>query len=278
MEKISNNSILIIGPPNSGKTTFLAQLYGRMQSKKGNIRLARAPQNITGIKNAYERLADGMETEATPATDNLEIKIPIKWNDSELELTFKDYGGEQVREIINLLEYDKSWQTRAKENDRWILFIRPSEIFHHYDLTITGYAKIDSAKKGDGAHNELSHQYTFIELIQALLHARGTGIKNELQSPKLIIVLTCWDELGTDKKPVEILQEKLPLFLQFINSNWSKNSYTILGLSPQEFRLDNKDAREKYLDELPESFGFLVNENGNHDKDLTKLIEISLLL
>ena len=120
MEKIANNNILIIGPPNSGKTTFLAQLYGRMQSKKGNIRLARAPQNILGIKNAYERLADGLETEATPATDNLELKIPIKWEEKELELTFKDYGGEQISEIINLLEYDKTWQNRAKENDRWI--------------------------------------------------------------------------------------------------------------------------------------------------------------
>jgi GTPase SAR1 family protein len=278
MENISNNSILIIGPPNSGKTTFLAQLYGRMQAKIGNIRLARTPKNIVGIKNAYERLADGKETEATPAIDNLEVVIPIRWNENELELTFKDYGGEQVREIINLLEYNKTWQTRAKENDRWILFIRPGEIFHHYDLTITGYAKIDSTRKGDGAHNELSHQYTFIELIQALLHARGTGIKNDLQSPKLVIVLTCWDELGTDKKPSAILEEKLPLFYQFIDTIWSKNSYNVLGLSPQEFRLDTIDARDKYLDELPESFGYLVSEDGNHNKDLTKLIEIALLL
>lgn len=278
MEKTPNNNILIIGSPKSGKTTFLAQLYGRMQSKKGNIRLARAPQNIIGIIKAYERLADGMEAETTPATENLEIKVPIIWDENELELTFKDYGGEQVSKIVNLLEYDKTWQARAKDNDRWILFIRPGEIFHHYDLTITGYAKIDSAREGDGVHNEMSHQYTFIELIQALLHARGAGIKNGLRTPKLVIALTCWDELGTDKKPREILQEKLPLFHQFVETNWDGASYKVLGLSPQEFRLDNKEAKAKYLDELPESFGYLVDEQGSQDRDLTKLVELSLLL
>jgi energy-coupling factor transporter ATP-binding protein EcfA2 len=271
-----NNGLLIIGPPNSGKTTFLAQLYGRIQAKKGRITLTRAPQNITGIKNAYERLADGLETEATPATDNLEVVIPVKIDGQELELVFKDYGGEQVRDITKLLEYDKTWQQRTQENDRWILFIRPGEIYHHYDLSITGYAKIDSALTVEGVHNELSHQYNFIELIQALLHARGIGIQSDLQVPKLVVVLTCWDELHTIKTPEGILKEKLPLFFQFIEALWSSESFTILGLSPQEFPLDNDQARDKYLDELPESFGYLVDGNGKIDRDLTKVIELAL--
>jgi energy-coupling factor transporter ATP-binding protein EcfA2 len=272
----ANNGLLIIGPPNSGKTTFLAQLYGRIQAKKGRITLTRAPQNITGIKNAYERLADGLETEATPATDNLEVVIPVKIDSRQLELVFKDYGGEQVRDITKLLEYDKTWQQRTQENDRWILFIRPGEIYHHYDLSISGYAKNDSTLTAEGVHNELSHQYNFIELIQALLHARGVGIKSDLETPKLVIVLTCWDELHTTKTPKVILKEKLPLFLQFIESLWSLESFTILGLSPQEFPLDNDEARDKYLDELPESFGYLVDGSGKIDRDLTKVIELAL--
>lgn len=278
MEAKANNNILIIGPPNSGKTTFYGQLYGRMQIKKGVITLLRAPRNISGIQNAYERLADGLETQATPASENLEVIIPVKWRDKELELTFKDYGGEQVKEITDLLTYDKNWQNRAKENDRWILFIRPGEIYHHYDLTITGYAKIDSAKEGDEFHNELSHQYTYIELIQALLHARGIGIKTHLQTPKLMIALTCWDELKTTLTPDEIFREKLPLFQQFIDTLWSKESYTIVGLAAQEFRLDTEEAKNKYLDELPESFGYMVSETNREERDLTKLIEISLKL
>lgn len=279
MEAEVNNNILIIGPPNSGKTTFYAQLFGRMQLKQGVVSLLQTPKNIMAIHNAYERLAGGLEPQATPANENLEITIPVKWEDKELELIFKDYGGEQVKQITDLLVYDKTWQKRAQENDRWVLFIRPSQIYHHYDLTITGYAKIGSEQEEDDElHKELSNQYTFIELIQALLHARGIGIKADLQIPKLVIVLTCWDELQTTLNPEEVLSHKLPLFQQFIETLWSSDSYTVMGLSAQEFSLDTEEAMNKYLDELPESFGYVVYQTNEQDRDLTKLIETTLKL
>lgn len=278
MEHQINNNILIIGPPNSGKTTFFAQLYGRIQSDAGVIKLRSTPKNITAIEKAYDRLANGDETESTPATDNREITIPIKWNEKELDLTFKDYGGEQVNEIINQLAYDKVWKNRAKDNDRWILFIRPGEIYHHYDLTVTGYADVDPASESDNWHNDLSHQYIFIELVQALLHARAIGIKTDIESPKLVVALTCWDELNTELTPNNILLQKMPLFLQFISTIWAEESLSIVGLSAQEFSLDNQEAKDKYLDDLPESFGYIVTDSETKEKDLTKLIEIALEL
>ncbi len=278
MEYQINNNILIIGPPNSGKTTFFAQLYGRIQSDAGVIKLRSTPKNITAIEKAYDRLANGDETESTPATDNREITIPIKWNEKELDLTFKDYGGEQVNEIINQLAYDTVWKNRAKDNDRWILFIRPGEIYHHYDLTVTGYADVDAASESDNWHNDLSHQYIFIELVQALLHARAIGIKTDIESPKLVVALTCWDELNTELPPKDILLQKMPLFHQFITTIWAGKSLSIVGLSAQEFSLDNQEAKDKYLDDLPESFGYMVTDSETKERDLTKLIEIALEL
>ena len=110
------------------------------------------------------------------------------------------------------------------------------------------------------------------------MHARGIGIKTDLQTPKLMIALTCWDELKTTLTPDEIFREKLPLFQQFIDTLGSKESYTIVGLAAQEFRLDTEEAKNKYLDELPESFGYMVSETNREERDLTKLIEISLKL
>ena len=137
----TNNEILIIGPPKSGKTTFLAQLYGRLLDKKGKLQLVSAPENIDGIKRAYDRLTVGEETESTPATDNLEVKIPVILEGQEFVLHCKDYGGEQVRDLVALMEYDKTWIDRAKMNDRWILFIRPAEIEQRFDLSKKGYAE-----------------------------------------------------------------------------------------------------------------------------------------
>ncbi len=267
----ANNEILIIGPPKSAKTTFLAQLYGRLKAKKGQLRLSQAPTNIDGIIHAYNRLVNGLEAETTPATENLQIEIPVKKDDIEFVLNCKDYGGEQVRDITHLMEYDPSWIKRAKGNDRWVLFIRPGELSHHYDLSMKGFAEADSETTSNTT-KAASDQYHFIELIQALLHARGTGMKDIINCPRLLIVMTCWDELETQDIPLDILKAKMPLFYQFIESNWEHNMFKVVGVSAQGFPLDNDEAKDKYLDELPESFGYLVSEDGENDSDLTRLI------
>lgn len=272
-----NNEILIIGPPGSGKTTFLAQLYGRLVDKKGKLQLAFAPENIDGIKSAYNRLADGEETESTPSTDNLEVKIPVIYEGQEFVLHCKDYGGEQVRDLVALMEYDKTWIERAKMNDRWILFIRPSEIEHRFDLSKKGYAVKDQ-KEMKAPSSGTSDQSQFIELLQVLLHARGTGMKELINTPRLLIALTCWDELNTDSRPEEILQQKIPLFAHFLVANWLPGAFNIVGVSAQEFPLKTDEARDKYLDEMPQNFGFLVLDDNPKEKDLTRLIEKVLKL
>lgn len=278
-----NNEILIIGPPKSGKTTFLAQLYGRLMDKKGNLQLASAPENIDGIKSAYDRLADGKETESTPSTDNLEVKIPVIYKGQEFVLHCKDYGGEQVRDLVALMEYDKTWIDRAKTNDRWVLFIRPSEIEHRFDLSKKGYAVKDlkgknSSISGPPYQSQFIDQSQFIELVQVLLHARGTGMKDRIDTPRLLIALTCWDELSTDLTPEEILQQKMPLFAHFIAANWLPGAFKIIGVSSQEFPLKTDEARDKYLDEMPQKFGYLVLEDNPKERDLTRLIEKALSL
>lgn len=272
-----NNEILIIGPPGTGKTTFLAQLYGRLLDKKGKLQLASAPENIDGIKNAYDRLADGKETEPTPATDNLEVEIPVIHEGQEFVLHCKDYGGEQVRDLVALMEYDKTWIDRAKTNDRWILFIRPSGVEQRFDLSEKGYAEKDQ-KESNSTISGTSDQTQFIELVQVLLHARGTGMKNPIDTPRLLIALTCWDELGTDSTPEGVLQQKMPLFTQFITANWLPGAFKIMGVSAQEFPLKTEKDRDKYLDEMPQNFGYLVLDDNSKEKDLTRLIEKALIL
>lgn len=273
----ANNELLIIGPPRSGKTTFLAQLYGRLTDKKGKLQLASAPENIDGIKKAYDRLANGEETDSTPSADNLEVKIPVIHGGQEFVLHCKDYGGEQVRDLVALMEYDQTWISRAKTNDRWILFIRPSEIERRFDLSKKGYAEKDP-KETNALISGTSDQSQFIELVQVLLHARGTGMKDLIDTPRLLIALTCWDELSTDSTPEEILQQKMPLFAQFIAANWLPEAFKIIGVSAQEFPLKTDEARDKYLDEMPESFGYLVLDDNPKEKDLTRLIEKALSL
>jgi len=273
----ANNKILIIGPPNSGKTTFLAQFNMRLESSMGELKLSKAAENTSAIENACDRLANGEETEATPATENSITKIPLLLDSDEWLLEYHDYGGEQVHKLTKLLQYDKTWIERAKKHDRWILFIRPSQIHHCYDLSMKGFAAVENEKRKE-IQNIPSDQYHFIELLQVLLHARGLGTKSRIDTPRLLIVLTCWDELNTDKKPKEVLKEYMPLFYEFMASNWKEQKFKAVGVSAQGFSLSVQENKEKYQNQGPEHFGYLVTESNPEEKDLTKLIKEAIEL
>jgi hypothetical protein len=103
-------------------------------------------------------------------------------------------------------------------------------------------------------------------------------MKEPIDTPRLLIALTCWDELNTDLKPEKILQQRMPLFAHFITANWLAGSYEISGVSAQEFPLKTDETRDKYLDEMPQNFGYLVLDDNPKERDLTRLIEKALRL
>jgi hypothetical protein len=82
--------------------------------------------------------------------------------------------------------------------------------------------------------------------------------------------------LNTEEKPLDLLKARLPLLLNFIESNWDTTCMNIIGLSAQEFPLNTMGNKEKYQIDGPEKFGYLVFPDGTQTKDITVLIEQSL--
>lgn len=271
MEK--NNNILVIGKPKSSKTTYFAQFYLRIQRKKSNVKLWKAPKNIKPIDDAIKRLSKGDEVQSTPADSNEELILPIQVDNQQFELVCPDYGGEQVNNIIELMEFDEKWKARVENSDNWILFFRPGSLINYYDLSNAGYAQLEKKRSEKDLQSPLSDQCQLIELVQALLYIKGQGIKNRINKPRLLIALTCWDELNTKHNPVAYLQNNLPLLYEFVSSNWKEEAFKVFGLSAQEFPLTEQASKDKYLDDLPENFGFVVRPDGELTKDLTILVK-----
>lgn len=271
-----NDSILIIGHPASGKTTFLAQFLTRLKKRKSSITLSKIPENIKAITNAQNRLASGEEPETTPADENLELVLPIKVDGKNIDLVCPDYGGEQVNDLTAFMEIDNNWNKLVNSSNRWMLFIRPDKITPEYDLSLSSYEDIEKTKSTTFTSPGLSDQSKFIELLQALLYTKNKGMRHPIFEPKLSIVLTCWDELNTTKKPIQVLHEKTPMLLHFIETVWEKETLDTFGLSAQEFPLTSQEAKDKYLNDLPENFGYMVDQGGVEDKDITKLVKMVL--
>jgi len=278
VNSMANESILIIGHPASGKTTFLAQFFTRIKKRKSRITLSKTPGNIKAIINAQNRLAQGEEPETTPADENVELTLPIKVDGKDIDLICPDYGGEQVNDLTALMEINNDWEKLVNSSARWALFIRPHTIECDYDLSLNSYEGVRHERSEKFESPALSDQSKFIELLQILLYTKNMGLKNSFPEPKLSLILTCWDELRLNKKkkPAHILLEKLPLLSHFVETIWDHDAIKVLGLSAQEFPLDNPEARDKYLDNLPENFGYMIDQEGMKDTDITRLVEMVL--
>ena len=127
--------LLIIGKPHSGKTTFIAQLYTRLDVNKSSLKLYKSIDNLTPIIEALKSLEDGEEVMPTPADKSSSIILPILFDQQKIDLNCPDYGGEQINFIINNRVVDEKWNDAIKQSENWILFIRLSNLVTGYDLS-----------------------------------------------------------------------------------------------------------------------------------------------
>jgi hypothetical protein len=121
---------------------------------------------------------------------------------------------------------------------------------------------------------QVSHQARLIELLQFLLYIRGANTSRPIQVPRLGILLTCWDELGTSDTPSDVLRQRLPMFFDFIESTWAGAS--VIGLSALERPLSPRERDSDYVTRGPEQFGYVILPSGDRSPDLTVPIEILL--
>lgn len=274
-----NTSILLIGKPDSSKTVFLSQFYSRLQKKKSKLKLYKTVDDLSPISAAREALASGEEPLTTPAEKSVKFYLPIQFVDEKVDLRCPEYGGEQVISIVENRELNKDWKLSISESDNWVLFIRLNSINKPLDISDITYSEQHrkSSEIMSETEDKMSDQSFFIELLQILLHSKGYDYHLINHKLKLTVVLTCWDEMNSKEKPYDLLKSKLPLLLNFMESNWDAKVLKIIGLSAQGFALDTAENKEKYQIEGPEEFGYLVLQDGTQTNDITQLIEEALL-
>lgn len=275
----SKDSILVIGKPNSGKSGFFGQLYTRLQfQEEGTVaKLYKTPENVTALDKITECYAEGKALEHTPSSEYSEMDLPIEIECKRFILEYPDYGGEQINHLIYTRRLNDKWHEAICNSNNWLLFIRLNDIEKSYD-PIQKFTEIvqsgDQREKVSLESNKVpSDQAYYIELLQILLFFKRIGFLQKIQSPKLTVILSCWDESDKvqDKKPAETLKEQLPLFYQFIQQNWFLSALNIIGLSSQGKPLDKEKADSNYLD-VEE--GYLIMPDGSSTKDLTTIFNL----
>ena len=203
--------ILMVGEHDVGKTHYGGQLLKRLMNSDGYLRMDGAADNLEPFELVMDSLNEGRLADRTPTTTYNESVWPII--DSEgrkAHLVWPDYGGEQIREIIEKRRVPNAWRSRITQSRAWILLIRLQKIRTDNDIFSRPLASLkgntaeprETNRKQETPETgeiELSDQARLIELLQILVQTQLTDDGCLEGDPRLLILLTCWDEAEGDK-------------------------------------------------------------------------------
>jgi len=277
----NNKNILIIGMSKMGKTHFGGQLYGRLKTQTNAFVLRETPNDLSLFDKLLDRLNDGYEGEHTSSSMHQTIILPVKSADGQqhIDIVYPDYGGEQIRNIVEQRSINKTWQQQIHDADDWFLLIRLDLMENVADITTKFYEQIAAEQDSKDENSksiidlpEFSSAF-YVELLQIFLSVKKIGLASK-KKPKLTVLLSCWDKLNKKKGsiPSDALAEKMPMLSTFIHNSWSENQVQVVGLSSLGKDLNKDKADNEYAIKGPEEFGFIILPNGEEEKDIGKIL------
>lgn len=267
-------SILLLGESGVGKTHYGAQLLKRLMKGDGRLRMNGAATNLEPFEAALENLNEGKATGHTATATYVDSVWPVA--DAvgrQAELVWPDYGGEQIKTMIDFRRVPDAWRVRVRSAPAWLLLIRLQQTRVGDDVFSRPLADLRDAS-ADNRAVQISDQARLIELLQMLIYVGGATTDHQVARPRLGILLTCWDEIGFDGTPASALEERLPMLWAFAQSNW--HAPMVMGLSALERPLSPRDRDIEYVSRGPEHFGYVVRPDGSRSPDLTLPIQLLL--
>lgn len=274
---MSAPDVLVLGGSGAGKTHFAGQLLGRMRhDRNGKLRIRPGGvEDLSKLEEVLECLEEGRAAGHTPAETWTGIRCELETEDgTPVLLEWPEYAGERLFAMVERRLISDEWRDSIHSATGWLIFIRPSTLKLYEDLLVrpTGIAPEHSEVKevpvpGTGWDDRAR----YVELLQMLLFASGRSTFRQAETPRLAIVLSCWDELdGSQLTPEDLLAKRLPLLDAFVRNIWKDESWSVWGLSSLGRSLSQHERDEDFAIEGPENFGYVIRPGStNEDRDLT---------
>lgn len=244
-------SVVVLGLPASGKTTYLAALWHLLQAKKVASKLSSARLRAGEAEHLQEiakRWLQAKKQERTFHSKNRIVTMELKTkDDTEFVLAFPDVAGEAFAQIWEARECDPE-VFGSLQAQGVLLFIHATEI--NRPNWIADEAKLSklmgvNRKAGEPVAWEARFAPTQVQLVDLLGCLQEPPLN--VGPRKLAIALSAWDLAEGDRKtPEKYLEMYLPLLHQYLkhglNPSWSVKVY---GISAQgaEYDSDGKDDK-----------------------------------
>lgn len=245
---------MMIGFPETGKTTFLAALW-YVVNNPDEVPTALGLKKLQGDDAYLNRIMDKWVSyqkvdRTKPSSEKLVSMKLVDRNDKEsIQVFFPDVSGERFRQQVEERQCNKNYFKEIQHAFGALLFIhsgnivRPNRIDEAEMLEqIIGH----QSNSEESSSNKLSPwkpsimptQVKLVELLQFIL-----DIPNIRKPFNLVMILSAWDLVCEHtNSPKEFFEKRLPLLDQFLKTNHEVLTTKIYGISAQGVPFDDEAA------------------------------------
>lgn len=284
MNESQHRSVVVIGLPSSGKTTFLAALWHLVCEREVATRLSfdrLLSGDSTYLNDIAKRWRSGKEQDRTFFSGNRLVSINLKdQNNSVLRATFPDIAGEEFSQMWEERECDNEVADFLKEGGV-LLFIHADNIrAPQWVVDIADLSKklgIETPEDGPIPWHP-KYAPTQVQIVGLLSLLREAPL--DTGPRRLAVMLSAWDKAqGEGLTPEKFIEEKLPLLYQYLRQDEDKWEWRAYGVSAQGADYDSPDSKkrsaetEKLLAYDHPSSRILLVSGQDKSHDLTEPLE-----
>jgi len=302
----SRNTLLVVGLPESGKTTFLAALWHVAESEEvpGALcldHLSEEIRHLNTIKNDWHLCQTAVRsiltTEHYPS-----LWLKDKMSDAVGEIVFPDLEGEIFRDQWKDREWPPEYGELVHKADRVLLFIHADKVVE--PVTIAEMQRLvelaigDENKKGnnetnhgavasgasllDDDHEE--HESGAVAPWDAELAPTQVQLVGVLQFlepyllPKrpvrLAVIISAWDRVKNRPTPRDWIRDRMPYLDQYLRSHFELFTVEVYGVSAQGGDFNTEAARLRAI--TPASNRIIVEGPNCAPHDITEPVRWAL--
>jgi len=273
--------LLLLGLPDTGKTTFLAALWHIVQDT--DIASSLQFEKLEGDSKYLNQISKAW-LECSPVarnpldTENLAQMILKNGEGDLVTLLFPDLSGESFTLQWSNRQLTKTYDQSLRQATGGLLFIHPGKLKKPVRID-TADPLVQEAARGaphaDDANTAVQWdpeksptQVQLVEILQFISH------RDHFQPPfRLAIMISAWDTIARFKDtPQQWLSKRLPLLDQFLRSNDDSFQTIVYGVSAQGGEYSAAKNPE-LLKKSPGNRVQLVGENVKNPHDLTESLK-----
>lgn len=264
---------VILGYPNSGKTTFLAAFWHVLDAETAtSLTLDRVSGDVRYL-NEIKKI--WLKCEQVPRTlTSSEEMVELQVRDARTRVTsvlrLPDFSGEKFQALFSDRECDEEFVTVLEQSSGIIFFInadRTNDMMmvtdHDFPDDEQDNIKAEAKPVEDFDPRKTPEQTRIIDVLQLLQVPPLSGPRR-----RLVVAISAWDVVVADKiSPQDWIAREMPMLNQYLANSAEMYEIRFCGISAQGGTFDQK-SRAELLKKDPAD-RVVCQWDGNTSTDIT---------